>query len=587
MALQLPCGNRNFLIMATSLTISCLLLWAVFNQADPTPIKTGQEDIQKGDAGGVYIPKKVGNEKSDLHYGVVIDCGSSGSRLYIYVWPDHSGNPNELLQIKQLLDKDGVPTVKKIEPGLSSMADTPMNATEYLKSLLDFAAEIIPLTKHADTPLYILATAGLRFLSPEKQELLLKDLFTDIVRDYSFLIEKTHIQVITGQYEGIYSWIAINYVLGRFQHNNSKTKTGTNDVTTRPSTVGILDMGGASAQIAFEVLKTTPVLGEEVAEFSLGYDEHQESLKYKIYVTTFLGYGVNKVYEKYIDRIVNIALNSSTSNTSDIEINDADCLPRSFSTNITKANTTVKIIGEGDFSNCTKHLVALLNLNATCMRKPCSFNGVYQPEINYKAQDFYGFSEFWYTMQDVLKIGGPYASLTFLNASTGFCNANWNDIQQWYNKKVYGNANLNRLMLQCFKSAWLYAFLHDGLKFPVDYERLRSASLVNNNDVQWTLGAMIYKTRFYPLKSIDRMKFHRNQYGTYTKPKTLFILLCLILTICLFIFAPQIIRSFLSRRTNLQSQSSEFNYRYQLLKSMSTDDLPTSATAYSSNIKAC
>ena len=40
-----------------------------------------------------------------------------------------------------------------------------------------------------------------------------------------------------------------------------------------------------------------------------------------------------------------------------------------------------------------------MNLNATCKRKPCSFNGVYQPQINYNAQDFYGFSEFWYTMQ--------------------------------------------------------------------------------------------------------------------------------------------------------------------------------------------
>jgi hypothetical protein len=50
------------------------------------------------------------------------------------------------------------------------------------------------------------------------------------------------------------------------------------------------------------------------------------------------------------------------------------------------------------------------------------------------------------------------------------------------------------------ESAWLYAFLHDGLKFPVNYQRLRSASLVNNNDVQWTLGAILYKTRFLPLR---------------------------------------------------------------------------------------
>ena len=73
--------------------------------------------IQGGDAGGVYIPRPVGNRNPNLHYGIVIDCGSSGSRLYIYVWPEHSGKEHELLQIKQLLDKHNRPVVKKLEPG--------------------------------------------------------------------------------------------------------------------------------------------------------------------------------------------------------------------------------------------------------------------------------------------------------------------------------------------------------------------------------------------------------------------------------------------------------------------------------------
>jgi Golgi apyrase len=140
-------------------------------------------------------------------------------------------------------------------------------------------------------------------------------------------------------------------------------------------------------------------MGEEVAEFCLGYEERQEIFRYKIYVTTFLGYGANKAFERYIDRIISIGINSSTLNSSQIEINDADCLPRGYSTTYIKNNLTIRITGEGDFANCTKHLVTLLNLNAACTRKPCSFNGVYQPEINYNLQDFYGFSEFWYTMQ--------------------------------------------------------------------------------------------------------------------------------------------------------------------------------------------
>jgi len=53
----------------------------------------------------------------DVQYGIVIDCGSSGSRVYVYFWPPHSGNPSDLLNIQQLMGKDGKPVVKKITPG--------------------------------------------------------------------------------------------------------------------------------------------------------------------------------------------------------------------------------------------------------------------------------------------------------------------------------------------------------------------------------------------------------------------------------------------------------------------------------------
>ena len=52
-----------------------------------------------------------------LHYGVVVDCGSSGSRLFVYFWPPHDGNPKELLSIQQMRDANGRPVSKKIEPG--------------------------------------------------------------------------------------------------------------------------------------------------------------------------------------------------------------------------------------------------------------------------------------------------------------------------------------------------------------------------------------------------------------------------------------------------------------------------------------
>jgi len=66
---------------------------------------------------------------SGLNYGIVVDCGSSGSRVFVYYWPPHNGNPHTLLDIRQMRDRDRRPVVKKIKPGeedlLSMLSITP------------------------------------------------------------------------------------------------------------------------------------------------------------------------------------------------------------------------------------------------------------------------------------------------------------------------------------------------------------------------------------------------------------------------------------------------------------------------------
>ena len=51
--------------------------------------------------------------------------------------------------------------------GISTYAENPSGASTYLKPLLDYAVHHIPEEKHKETPLYIMATAGLRML-PER-----------------------------------------------------------------------------------------------------------------------------------------------------------------------------------------------------------------------------------------------------------------------------------------------------------------------------------------------------------------------------------------------------------------------------------
>lgn len=199
----------------------------------------------------------LANSKNS-RYAVMIDAGSSGSRVHIYVWPPHSGDLRQLLQIRMLHDELGKDVMAKIVPGLSSCAANTSSGFSYIQPLLNFAAEHIPSEKHKETPLFILATAGMRLLPKETQEAILNNLRINIPLHFSFLFSSNHVQVITGKEEGIYSWIAINYLLGRFDHTMdtgpiTSVDLGNGKITTRTRTIGMLEMGGASVQVAYEI----------------------------------------------------------------------------------------------------------------------------------------------------------------------------------------------------------------------------------------------------------------------------------------------------------------------------------------------
>ena len=59
----------------------------------------------------------------------------------------------------------------------------------------------------------------------------------------------------------------------------------------------------------------------------------------------------------------------------------------------------------------------LLNQSAPCAKEPCSLNGMYQPPIDYADSEFYGFSEFYYSMEDVLRMAGKYNVKSYQHAA--------------------------------------------------------------------------------------------------------------------------------------------------------------------------
>ena len=90
---------------------------------------------------------------SDFEYGVVIDAGSSGSRVRLFKWPMRTRQ----FEIPDAEEIDSL----KIKPGLSDFSERQDEIEAYIGQLLSYAIENIPAGSQATTAIYFLATAGI------------------------------------------------------------------------------------------------------------------------------------------------------------------------------------------------------------------------------------------------------------------------------------------------------------------------------------------------------------------------------------------------------------------------------------------
>ena len=87
------------------------------------------------------------------------------------------------------------------------------------------------------------------------------------------------------------------------------------------------------------------------------------------------------------------------------------------------------------------------------------------------------------------------------NLRQEFCGTRWSSSWAKFTTGQYRKADKARMETQCFKSAWMAVALHEGFLFPAGYSHLSSApETVNGKVVHWTIGALLYRTRFIPLR---------------------------------------------------------------------------------------
>ena len=116
-----------------------------------------------------WLPSFYQDYKIDSKYAVIIDSGSSGSRVYVYSWPD----PARLLELEGTFEWNmlgSVPQIttqkkwnKKTTPGISTFVNKRPKKlwSDHLKELIEHAESIIPKEAQYETPIFLLATAGM------------------------------------------------------------------------------------------------------------------------------------------------------------------------------------------------------------------------------------------------------------------------------------------------------------------------------------------------------------------------------------------------------------------------------------------
>lgn len=198
------------------------------------------------------------NSNSASPYQLVIDAGSSGSRIYVY----HKLATDSGMVIHDIYES-------KVSTQLASFADNPQNAgTKGIQPLLMNAINFLEnnesMVNLSTVPTSVLGTAGMRLTSESSQMAIYHSVAQTILAN-GLKLDQT--KTITGQYKGLYSWADVNYLQNNF--NNNKTK-------------GIFEVGGASAQLAFV---TSQVADKHIVPVRVN------NKSYNVYSISFLGLG--------------------------------------------------------------------------------------------------------------------------------------------------------------------------------------------------------------------------------------------------------------------------------------------------------
>jgi Golgi nucleoside diphosphatase len=381
----------------------------------------------------ICLASTVAGARSNTEYVAVVDAGSSGSRVYLYaVVPElQSAGVRDLMQF----ESDA--------PGLSGFTGNPADAG--MKGLGSLFQRLEDFVEKKNIPkkevkVFVLATGGMRMIDGASRQAIL-DSVSKYVEAREFSVQK--VETISGENEGVYSWVDVNYLLRKFQN--------------RQPTVGIIEIGGASAQITFEASDPHGKEGEVV----------NHGRKFNVFSESFSGLGRNEARKSMIE------LPGGVSGTV-----RNPCYPEGLTFDDQKARAN-GLTGDFNFSACTKNYEKILekfemeSLRTRMKDGPKLYAAV---GTGNPVGTFWGLLKAW-----KIQTSDPFMIVEQEKLN---CDRSWTDFAA-----QFGNDAFNKT--QCADSVFITTFLYgqDGLGLKNGF--VRSYETINGRTPSWTRGFVV------------------------------------------------------------------------------------------------
>lgn len=402
----------------------------------------------------------------DDDYGIILDGGSSGTKLKVFIWNrwvSHSTGPDTSPDTEVVKNDMSLSAKIKFEPDVGSFVNSLHDLGAYFDNIIKTAENVVPKEKHTETPIYFLATAGLRTLSLNDAENLLGaiDQYLRGPR-VPFYTPENNVRVLSGEEEAVYAWVAANYLRGYFWSNRPPRDA-----------VGVLEMGGGSTQIAFL---------PDHSVYANMFPVRLGGVTYHLYAHSYLLYGQNYIVSRINDYL--LALNNRSKT-----VIENPCMLRGDNSSLVVFGKSVHIKGTANTTMCLEIIDIFLRTadDNWCYPKPCAIGRVYQPPV--KDIVFYAISAFVYAptyLAALDDMGRMNLALLKTNALK-------------YCRKTLEEVVLTGLEAQyaspyCIMGLYIPSLLLDAYGFKEERNIVYVKSSINGVDIDWSLGAMLLLT---------------------------------------------------------------------------------------------